>query len=93
MPLFRRKATGQPGEWFYCLRHQTVEEGPECPAKDRFGPYATRREAEHAMDLARERNDEWRNDPRWTEPEERDDGTPGDGPDDGPGGRDRRDGR
>ena len=29
------------------------------------GPYATREEAEHAMETARERNLEWENDPKW----------------------------
>ncbi|MFF7139827.1 hypothetical protein ACFZB5_01140 [Streptomyces nodosus] len=65
MALFKRRAAGKPGEWYYCLVHQKVEEGPECPAKDRFGPYATRREAGHAMDIAQERNEEWETDPRW----------------------------
>ncbi|MGK5529691.1 hypothetical protein [Streptomyces sp. URMC 129] len=65
--LFRRKPAGREGEWYYCLRHRKVEEGPECPAKDRFGPYATRGEAEHAMDTVRERNAEWRDDPRWND--------------------------
>ncbi|MGK5501262.1 hypothetical protein [Streptomyces sp. URMC 125] len=67
MALFKRKAAGRPGEWFYCLEHRTVEEGPECPAKDRMGPYASRSEAEHAMETARERNVRWENDPRWSE--------------------------
>lgn len=65
MALFSRKATGKAGEWFYCLKHQKVEEGPECPAKDRLGPYESREEAAHAMDIAHERNTKWRNDPRW----------------------------
>ncbi|AXK37644.1 hypothetical protein DVA86_25790 [Streptomyces armeniacus] len=65
MALFKRKTVGKPGEWFYCLEHQTVEEGPECPGKDRFGPYASREEAAHAMETARERNLKWENDPRW----------------------------
>ena len=65
MALFRRQAYGKPGEWYYCLKHRKVEEGPECPAKDRFGPYSTRGEAEHAMETARERNLQWQNDPRW----------------------------
>lgn len=72
MALFRRRAYGKPGEWYYCLKHGTVEEGPECPAKDRFGPYSTRGEAVHAMDTARERNLEWQTDPRW-----HDEGEPG----------------
>ncbi|AZK93819.1 MULTISPECIES: hypothetical protein [Streptomyces] len=65
MALFKRRQAGKPGEWYYCLKHRKVEEGPECPAKDRFGPYATRKEAEHAMETARERNLEWETDPRW----------------------------
>jgi hypothetical protein len=67
MALFRRtrKPTGRPGEWYYCLDHSTVEEGPECPAKNRMGPYATPAEAEHALQTAAERNEEWEKDPRW----------------------------
>lgn len=53
------KPAGKPGEWFYCLKHKKVEEGPECPAKNRFGPYPTRAEAEHAMEKVAERNDAW----------------------------------
>ncbi|HXF21030.1 MAG TPA: hypothetical protein VN597_11280 [Streptosporangiaceae bacterium] len=45
--------------WWYCLTHQNVEQGPGCPGKDRLGPYATREEAEHALDRVRERNEEW----------------------------------
>ncbi|MGW7416560.1 hypothetical protein [Streptomyces sp. NPDC054863] len=65
MALFKRRTVGKPGEWFYCLEHRAVEEGPQCPSKDRFGPYATRSEAQHAMETARERNLEWENDPKW----------------------------
>ncbi|MEE1939899.1 hypothetical protein V1L54_10850 [Streptomyces sp. TRM 70361] len=68
MALFKRRKTGRPGEWFYCLEHHKVEEGPECPAKDRMGPYASRADAERAMETARERNAQWENDPRWSEP-------------------------
>ncbi|MCP9209789.1 hypothetical protein [Streptomyces cucumeris] len=71
MALFKKKAEGKPGEWYYCLKHGTVEEGPECRAADRMGPYASREEAGHAMETARERNEEWQNDPRWqNEPRE-----------------------
>jgi hypothetical protein len=45
--------------WWYCLKHGNVEQGPGCPGKDRLGPYATREEAEHALDRVRERNQEW----------------------------------
>jgi hypothetical protein len=45
--------------WYYCLRHNTVEPEPGCPAKDRLGPYATQEEAARALDKVRERNKEW----------------------------------
>ncbi|WP_335931932.1 hypothetical protein [Streptomyces sp. PTD5-9] len=82
MALFKKRTVGRPGEWYYCLRHQKVEEGPDCPAKDRFGPYASPEEARHAMDIARERNTEWETDPKW-----HDDETPGTPGDDGPAGK------
>ncbi|GGZ10692.1 hypothetical protein [Streptomyces poonensis] len=65
MALFRKRKAGKPGEWYYCLEHGKVEEGPECPGKDRMGPYTSPEEAAHAIDIARERNDEWETDPRW----------------------------
>ncbi|MDF9812817.1 hypothetical protein [Streptomyces sp. SPB162] len=66
MALFKaKKPAGKPGEWFYCLEHKKVEEGPECPAKDRFGPYADRADAERAMQTAADRNLAWETDPRW----------------------------
>ncbi|CAM5685174.1 SPOR domain-containing protein OS=Streptomyces rimosus subsp. rimosus (strain ATCC / DSM 40260/ JCM 4667 / NRRL 2234) OX=1265868 GN=SRIM_011395 PE=4 SV=1 [Streptomyces rimosus subsp. rimosus] len=70
MALFKRRTAGKPGEWFYCLKHGTVEEGPQRRAADRFGPYATREEAAHAMQTAQERNLEWETDPRWHEKNE-----------------------
>ncbi|KNE82341.1 MULTISPECIES: hypothetical protein [Streptomyces] len=78
MALFsRNRPAGKAGEWYYCLKHGKVEEGPECPAKDRMGPYASRPEAEHAMETAAERNTEWETDPRWHDR---------DGTENGPGG-------
>jgi hypothetical protein len=78
MALFRaKKPTGKPGEWFYCLEHKKVEEGPDCPGKDRFGPYATRAEAEHAMQTAADRNLQWETDPRWHDKEAGADDEPG----------------
>ncbi|KJK56537.1 hypothetical protein UK12_22000 [Saccharothrix sp. ST-888] len=66
---FGHKPTGKPGEWFYCIKHAKVEEGPDCPAKDRLGPYASREEAAHALETAAERNREWQTDPRWSDTE------------------------
>jgi hypothetical protein len=62
---FGRKPQGKPGEWYYCVQHHKVEEGPECPARDRLGPYATRADAENALQTAAERNEQWDHDPRW----------------------------
>ncbi len=45
--------------WWFCLKHHTVEPDAGCRAKDRLGPYATREEAEHALEIARRRNEEW----------------------------------
>ncbi|MEU7134004.1 hypothetical protein [Streptomyces sp. NPDC046261] len=67
MALFKRRTAGKPGEWYYCLKHGTVEEGPECRAADRMGPYDSREEASHAMERAREREEAWREDPRWND--------------------------
>ncbi len=69
MALFKEKQpAGKAGEWFYCLKDKKVEEGPECAAKDRFGPYGSRAEAERALQTAADRNEEWENDPRWHDP-------------------------
>ncbi|MCF2533099.1 hypothetical protein [Yinghuangia soli] len=67
--MFRlwRRPKGREGEWFYCVRHNKVEEGPECRALDRLGPYESRTEAEHALEIARERNQTWENDPDWND--------------------------
>jgi hypothetical protein len=60
MALFRaKKPAGEPGEWFYCLKHGKVEEGPDCPAKNRIGPYPSAAEAARALERVAERNQEW----------------------------------
>lgn len=47
-------------EWWYCLRHHTVEPyDSDCPGKDRLGPYATREQAARALETVHRRNDEW----------------------------------
>jgi hypothetical protein len=45
--------------WWFCLRHKTVEPDAGCPGRERLGPYATREEAEHALETARQRTEEW----------------------------------
>ncbi|MFX4294431.1 hypothetical protein [Streptomyces bohaiensis] len=80
MALFRRSSQdpqGTDGQWYYCLRHGTVEEGMQCPATDRLGPYPSRMDAERALATAHERDEEWRNDPRWRDDDEDEDPKPG----------------
>ncbi|WP_173390895.1 hypothetical protein [Actinomadura litoris] len=51
---------GDEGDWWFCLKHMKAEHGPGCPDKDRMGPYASQDAASHAMERARERNEQWR---------------------------------
>jgi hypothetical protein len=52
---------GLEGEdlWWYNLRTQRVEQGPGDPNSERMGPYASRAEAETALERARSRNEAW----------------------------------
>ena len=43
------------GPWFFCLKHHTVETRDGCAERHRLGPYATREEAEHAVQSVAER--------------------------------------
>ncbi|MCM0619449.1 hypothetical protein [Nocardioides bruguierae] len=51
---------GNPDEYWFCVKHRRVETPEDmCPARHRLGPYSTRAEAEHALERAEERNEEW----------------------------------
>lgn len=52
---------GLDGEdlWWYNLRTQKVEQGQGDPNSERMGPYATRAEAESALERAHARNEAW----------------------------------
>ncbi|WP_370619039.1 hypothetical protein [Mumia sp. Pv 4-285] len=63
------------GKFYYCIKHHAVEGEEGCKAIDRLGPYDTREEAERALELAQERNEQWDNDPDWN-----DDGSRGGAP-------------
>lgn len=54
-------------EYYWCLKHQRVESGDKmCPARHRLGPYPTRSEAEHALDIVAARNETWdEQDSQW----------------------------
>jgi hypothetical protein len=47
------------GDWYFCLKHNTVEPRDGCPAKDRMGPYPTPEEALNWKERVEERNKEW----------------------------------
>ncbi len=42
-------------QWFYCLKHGTVEGAQGCRAADRLGPYPDRETASRALEIAHER--------------------------------------
>ncbi len=45
-----------PDSWYYNLLTKEVTQDP---GQDRLGPYKTKEEAEHALQLAKERNEQW----------------------------------
>ena len=45
--------------FYYCIKHRTVEQGAGCQAKDRLGPYKTAAEATAALQTVQRRNQEW----------------------------------
>lgn len=57
----------EQGPWFYCLKDHAVETRDGCAERHRLGPYDTREEAEHALETAEQRNEDWDNDPDWND--------------------------
>jgi hypothetical protein len=55
------------GQWFFCLKHHTVEPEAGCKAADRLGPYSSEAEASRALEKVAERNEAWENDPNWND--------------------------
>lgn len=60
----------QDDQWWFCLRHQKVEQGTGCANSERMGPYATSQDAEASLRLAAERTEQWENDPKWNDEED-----------------------
>ena len=54
-------------QWWFCLGHKTVEQGPGCPNDERMGPYASADEASGALSRAAERSEAWDSDPKWND--------------------------
>jgi hypothetical protein len=57
------------GEFWFCLKHHTVEGRDGCRNADRLGPYATSAEASRALEKVEERNEAWDHDPEWNDDE------------------------
>lgn len=55
------------GEFWFCLKHHTVEPDEGCKNADRLGPYPSEDEASRALEKVEERNREWENDPDWND--------------------------
>ncbi|MBA8794447.1 hypothetical protein FHX74_002066 [Friedmanniella endophytica] len=54
------------GQWWFNLKTHSVESDEDRgKAADRLGPYATREEAEHAMEKVAARNEEADREDRW----------------------------
>jgi hypothetical protein len=54
-------------EFWFCLKHHTVEGSDGCRNADRLGPYPTSAEASRALDKVAERNEDWDDDPKWND--------------------------
>ncbi len=52
-------------QYWFCLKHHTVEGAGGCKSADRLGPYDSAADASHALDKVEERNESWDEDPRW----------------------------
>ena len=57
-------------EYWFCLKHKTVEPRDGCRNQDRLGPYPSQAEASRALDKVEERNEEWDGDPSWNDGED-----------------------
>jgi hypothetical protein len=55
--------------YWFCVKHHTVEQTPGdvCPPIDRLGPFETEADATRALEKAQERNEQWDNDPGWSD--------------------------
>ncbi len=51
-----KDAQDQNAQWFYHPRTGEVTQGVQGGWEDRMGPYATKHEAEHALEISAQRN-------------------------------------
>jgi hypothetical protein len=54
------------GDFYWCLEHQQVEQGPGCRVDNRLGPYPTAEDATNWRQRVDARNEDWEEeDERW----------------------------
>jgi hypothetical protein len=54
------------GDFYWCMQHETVEEGRQCRAATRLGPYETPEAARRWRERSEARDDAWQaEDERW----------------------------
>ena len=59
-------ASEEPGQWYWCLRHQRAESTQRCKADVLMGPYGSAQEAAQYSEKAAARNEAWdAEDERW----------------------------
>jgi hypothetical protein len=64
----------EPQFFFNIRTHQVEELAKKGQSKDLLGPYPTREDAEHALEIARARTEAWdEEERRWRDGEDRDD--------------------
>ena len=54
-------------DFWYCLKHKSVEGPQGCRNADRLGPYDSEAEAARALEKVEERNEAWDHDPAWND--------------------------
>lgn len=65
------------GDYWFCLKHHTVEGRDGCRNADRLGPYPTHAAAARALETVEERNEAWDEaDERWDQGETSSDESP-----------------
>ncbi|MDF9715801.1 hypothetical protein INN71_05385 [Nocardioides sp. ChNu-153] len=57
--MARTSSDNAPDDWWFCLKHHTVEPRKGCRNADRLGPFATREEAAGALERVAQRNEAW----------------------------------
>jgi hypothetical protein len=46
-------------QWWFNEKTHEVEQGAQSPQRDRIGPFATRDEAQHALERIQANNEKW----------------------------------